>query len=63
MEIPEEYKEQLAYESALSKFFQKNYAMLLATFLEDNHDIFMEHISDKYEDHEGKDMEWKWKDE
>ena len=27
-----------------SDFFNKNYPMLLATFLEDNHKEFMEHV-------------------
>lgn len=55
-------KEQINYEVALSYFFEKNYAMLLSTFLVDNHDKFMEHVEEKYEDHEGKEMKWEWVD-
>jgi len=60
VELSEEHKEQIAYEMALSNFFQKNYGMLLATFLEENHDKFMEHVENKYEDHKGEDMKWVW---
>ena len=62
MKLTEEHKKQIAYEVALSDFFQKNYAMLLSTFLENNHDKFMEHVEQHYEDYEGKDMIWKWVD-
>ena len=50
------------HEWAMDKFFNKNYAMILATYLEKNHDELMEHAEEMYEDHKGQDMKWQWKE-
>ena len=54
--------EKTEFDYVMDDFFTTNYPMLLATFLEENHDKFMEHCTEKYEDHEGQDMKWIWKE-
>ena len=54
MKLTKEQKEYIAYQLGISDFLKDKYAMLLSTFLEDNHDRFMEHIENKYEDENDK---------
>lgn len=50
----------VAYEVVMEDFIKINYAMLLATFLENNDELFREHIEEMYDDHKGQPMKWKW---
>ena len=59
-ELSEGAKEHIAYEVSMDNFFKTNYSMLLATFLDDNHDRFMEHVVDCHDDHRGEPMKWVW---
>ena len=52
---------ELMYEICLDDFKKDNYPMLLATFLENNDELFQEHIEEMYEDHRGEKMDWVWK--
>lgn len=61
--LTQEEIDAINYELSIQEFFKDNYAMLLATFLEEQHDNFMEHVEDMYEDHKGKKMKWEWSDE
>lgn len=61
--LTQEEIDAIDYELSIQEFFKKNYAMLLATFLEQQHDEFMLHVEDMFEDHEGKQMNWQWSDD
>lgn len=59
--VDEEGNLEIMYEICLEDFIKNNYPMLLATFLENNDDLFQEHIEEQYEDHEGQKMDWLWR--
>jgi hypothetical protein len=42
--------DQIMYELALNEYFAKNYSLLIHKYLENNHDDFMEFVSEEYED-------------
>lgn len=45
--------EQIAYEIAVKEWFAKYFAKLQADYIEQNHNDFMEFVTDMYEDREG----------
>jgi len=56
MELDENTKKQITYEIAFSNFFLRNYNFIIAKYLDEYHDVFMEYANDCYEDYEGQDM-------
>ena len=58
--MDKEQQDKIKYDLAISDFFNENYGILLASFLQDNHDKFMVHVADVFEDCKGEKIQWQW---